>query len=62
LDKNIIAFGAFQCLEAIDGKHVHIICPEHSDTMYFNHKSFCSIVLQGVADATHKFTVGGYSK
>jgi hypothetical protein len=54
-----------QCLGAIDGKHVRIICPAHSGTMYFNYKSYYSIVLQGVADATYKCTiidVGGYGK
>jgi hypothetical protein len=54
-----------QCLGATDGKHVRIICPAHSGTMYLNYKSYYSTVLQGVADATYKFTiidVGGYGK
>jgi hypothetical protein len=54
-----------QCLGAIDGKHVRIICPAHSGIMYFSYKSYYSIVLQGVADAAYKLTIiddGGYSK
>jgi hypothetical protein len=54
-----------QCLGAIDGKHVRIICPAHSGTISFNYKSHYSVVLQGVADASYKFTiidVGGYGK
>jgi hypothetical protein len=54
-----------QCLGAIDGKHVRIICPAHSGTMYFNYKSYYSVVLQRVADTSYKFTiidVGGYGK
>lgn len=52
-----------QCLGAIDGKHVRIICPAHADTKYFNCKSYYSILLPEEADATYEFTtidVGGY--
>jgi hypothetical protein len=53
-----------QCLGAIDGQHVRIICPTHSGTMYFSYKSYYSIVLQRVADASYKFTIVdvGYGK
>ena len=53
-----------QCLGAIDGQHVRIICPAHSGTMYFSYKSYYWIVLQGVADASYKFTIVdvGYGK
>jgi hypothetical protein len=52
-----------QCLGAIDGKHVRIICPAHAETKYFNCKSYYSILLPEEADATCEFTiidVGGY--
>jgi hypothetical protein len=52
-----------QCLGAIDGKHVRIICLAHSGTMYFDYKPHYSIVLQGVANASYKFTIiDGYGK
>jgi hypothetical protein len=54
-----------QCIGAIDGKHVRIICPAHADTKYFNCKSYCNILLPEQADATYEFTiidVGGYDK
>jgi len=38
-----------QCLGAIDGKHVRIICPEDADTKYFNCKSYYSILGTAVA-------------
>lgn len=53
------------CIGVIDGKHVRIVCPAHSGTMYYNYKSFYSIVLQGLVDANYKFSVidvGGYGK
>jgi hypothetical protein len=54
-----------QCLGAIDGKHLRIICPAHSGTMYFSYRSYFSNVIQWVADAICKVTIidgGGYSK
>lgn len=36
-----------QCLEAVDGKHVFIICSAHSGTVYLSYKLYYSIVLQG---------------
>lgn len=53
------------CLGAIDGKHIRVKCPPHSGSMFYNYKSFFSIVLQAVVDANYRFSiidVGGYGK
>lgn len=53
------------CIGCIDVKHVRIICPPHSGTMFYNYKKFYSITLQGVCDAQYRFAmidVGGFGK
>lgn len=53
------------CVGTIDGKHIRILCPEHSGTMFYNYKHYFSIVLQGTVDAHYKFInidVGGFGK
>lgn len=53
------------CCGAIDGKHVRILCPKGSGSLFFNYKSYFSIVLLAIVDAKYKFTyvdVGAYGK
>ncbi|KAJ8865498.1 hypothetical protein PR048_033754 [Dryococelus australis] len=49
-------------LGAIDGKHVRIIIPEHSGSLFYNYKNYFSLVLIAVADNNYKYMhvdVGG---
>lgn len=43
------------CLGTIDGKHIRIIKPEESGSMFFNYKPYFSIVLMTVVDTNYNF-------
>ena len=42
-------------LGAVDGKHVAIVCPSNTGSVYYNYKHFFSILLFGMVDADYKF-------
>lgn len=53
------------CIGAVDGKHVRIVSPIESGSMYFNYKDYNSIVLMGIADSKYRFIyvhIGSYGK
>lgn len=48
---------------AIDGKHVRLVCPKKSGSLYYNYKNYFSMVLMAVCDADYIFTmidIGNY--
>ncbi|KAJ8966615.1 hypothetical protein NQ314_003423 [Rhamnusium bicolor] len=44
------------CLGALDGKHVRMIKPELSSSLYFNYKKYFSVVLFAIVDSNYLFT------
>ena len=51
------------CIGAIGGKHVMIQCPSNSGSLFYNYKSYFSIVLLAIASADFRFVmvdVGSY--
>lgn len=50
---------------ALDGKHVRIVAPQNSGSLFFNYKKYFSVVMLALVDANCKFVivdVGSYGK
>lgn len=53
------------CIRAVDGKHIRMIKPANSGSMFYNYKSYFSMVLFAMCDSNYLFTyvvVGSFGK
>ncbi|XP_069610656.1 uncharacterized protein [Ranitomeya imitator] len=53
------------CIGAVDGKHVRVIQPPRSGSVFYNYKKYFSVILMAVADTHYKFVaidVGAYGR
>nr|XP_036227301.1 protein ALP1-like isoform X2 [Bactrocera oleae] len=51
-----IKTGMPHCLGGIDGKHINIVCPRRSGSLFYNSKKTFNIVLMTACDSDHTFT------
>lgn len=52
-------------LGAKDGKHVGVILPADTGSLFYNFKNYFSVVLLGVCDSKYRFTfvdIGSYGR
>lgn len=53
------------CVGAIDGKHIRVMSPDKTGSLYFNYKNYFSVVLLAIVDPKYTFLlidVGSYGK
>lgn len=53
------------CIGALDGKHIRILSPDHSGSLFFNYKGYNSIILLALVDSKYRFMyvdIGAYGK
>lgn len=53
------------CISAVDGKHIRIIKPIDSGSLFYNYKNYCSILLMAVCDSNYSFIfvdIGSFGK
>lgn len=53
------------CIGAVDGKHIRVIKPYLSGSLFCNYKNYYSIILLAVADSNYSFVyvdIGAYGK
>ncbi|XP_017492641.1 PREDICTED: putative nuclease HARBI1 [Rhagoletis zephyria] len=55
-NKFYVKTGMPNYLGAIDGKHIRIVSPRNSGSLYYNYKKTFSIVLMAACDANYVFT------
>lgn len=48
-------WNVFNCIGAMDGKHIRICCPKYGGSHYFNYKSYNSVILFALVDANYRF-------
>ncbi|XP_036338683.1 protein ALP1-like [Rhagoletis pomonella] len=54
-DRFYVKTGMPHCLGAVDGKHIKVICPKSSGSLYYNFKKTFSIVLMAICDQNYSF-------